>query len=529
MDIVEKDYQVTYDLVAKVGELRYQDHRQLGEIRAYLKCSKANIDLPLSTIAMIAKRYLILCKKLHEKNKDKISMDIKMNGGYILHFDGSTEQRSGKISFVLKDSLSGHILLSEMIKSENFAEVKVLLEKVRDLFGNPLVIVSDLRHWFILVCQEVFGPDALHILCHFHFLRTLKDLFVDDHMWIQNHLNHTCKLRLGIRSQLQLLKDEKVVGSGNRTSKTIEEIKKNWLDSGGALVAYQQTLSWILQFKQDSSGKGMPFDLPYLDFSRRFMIGKKLINEIFSDKKTTNPGMRLKFYHNGFLKILQKMNKDSEGGKELKQRVRQLDYSKKWFAKLRGALFMGATQENRDTLAPLSKRYGLTQEEASKIPNNIESYRKELKNEIACLNSKENKKQILSKFQKQVEKHQKNLKVPFITVAIDGETRIIIPPRTNNFLESSFRKDKATIRRQTGRSKLPREFGSVGALLPFYSSMKTHKTFKPYFENKEMLAKEFAKLAEDEWKIPENVVGLPQRPLSGQVEPDLPEILALEG
>ena len=106
MEIVEKDYQITFDLLVKVGELRFQDHHQLEEIKTFLKCSVAKIDLPLSTIGMISKRYLEFCRRLHEKHKDQIIEDIRANGGYALHFDGSTEQKCGKTSFVLKDSIS---------------------------------------------------------------------------------------------------------------------------------------------------------------------------------------------------------------------------------------------------------------------------------------------------------------------------------------------------------------------------------------------------------------------------------------
>jgi hypothetical protein len=79
MAIVEKDYQITFDLLVKVGELRYQDHRQLEEIKSFLKCSVAKIDLPLSTIGMISKRYLEFCRRLHEKHEDQILEDIRAN------------------------------------------------------------------------------------------------------------------------------------------------------------------------------------------------------------------------------------------------------------------------------------------------------------------------------------------------------------------------------------------------------------------------------------------------------------------
>lgn len=512
MEIVGKNHQITYDLVVKVGELRYRDHHQLEEVQTFLKCSEARIDLQLSTIGLISKRYLVLCKKKHEKNKDVVLKDISANGGFVLHFDGSTEQKCGKVSFVLKDSLSGHVLLSEMIESENYDDVKVHLQTVFDNFGKPLVVVSDLRSWFVSVCQDVFGEDVLHILCHFHFLRTLKDLFVESHKLIQVHLNQSCKLRLGIQEQLKVLQTEKAVEPTNKKPKSIEEIKKHWLDSGDALVTYQYVLSWILKFRQDSSGKGIPFDLPYLDFFHRFMAGKKMIDVVFSDRKKTDPGMRFRFYYNGFQKIEKKVNAASEKNKGFKENVRKLVYSQKWFKKLRGALFMESTQENRDSLAPLSKRYQLTQEEASEIPKNIEQFLGKVTNEIDLCKNKE-KREILIRLKKQTEKHHQNLKVPTLTVIINGETKTVIPCRTNNFLESSYRGDKSTIRRQTGRSKLPREFNSVGALLPYYKSMRKHPTYKALFDDKKLLAKEFAKLFEDDWKIPENVIELPDNRL----------------
>ena len=82
--IVDKGYRVTFDLVVKVGRLRYDDHRQLQEIQAYLKCSSAKIALPLSTIGMIAKRFLDFCRLLHNSREPDIREEIKANGGYFL-------------------------------------------------------------------------------------------------------------------------------------------------------------------------------------------------------------------------------------------------------------------------------------------------------------------------------------------------------------------------------------------------------------------------------------------------------------
>lgn len=147
--IVEKGYRVTFDLVVKVGRLRYGDHRQLHEIQAYLKCPPARIDLPLSTIGMIAKRFLDFCRLLHDSREGEIREDIDAHGGYFLHFDGSTEQKCGQSSLVLIDSRSGHILESAMVESESYETIKEVLAKVREKYGNPLSVISDLRSGFL--------------------------------------------------------------------------------------------------------------------------------------------------------------------------------------------------------------------------------------------------------------------------------------------------------------------------------------------------------------------------------------------
>ncbi len=115
---------------------------------------------------------------------------------------------------------------------------------------------------------------------------------------------------------------------------------------------------------------------------------------------------------------------------------------------------------------------------------------------------------ILIKFRDQTKKYQNNLKIPLIVVLVAGVVRTIIPSRTNNCLESFFRLIKALLRRNTGRSALTKEFSSVGALLPYYISMKNHKTFKSIFESEDRLIEEFATINKDKWNIQDNLVNL---------------------
>jgi len=512
--IVDKGYRVTFDLVVKVGRLRYDDHRQLEEIQGYLKCSPAKIDLPLSTIGMIAKRFLEFCSLLHKKYEPLILNDITQNGGFYLHFDGSTEASCGKNNLLILDSRTGHVLESTMIDGEKYKTIKKVLEKVKSKYGTPLTTISDLRPGFARVCTDVFGKNIPHISCHYHFLKTFREDFIGDHKLVRIHLCQRLKLKSAIEKQLKTL-DHLEFSYDPNVLKSIDEIEKYWIKTADVLGAYGYILKWILNFKQDSTGKGVPFDLPYLDFYHRFVKGKKLIDTIF--KKTPNTDYYEKYYRSGFCAVVAKLNKGGKDAQKFKSSIRYLEYVKKWFSKLRGVLYLeGQTKDLDSLLAPLSKRYHLSEEEALSIPRKLTDYVEELKNELSNLNPQPNncknlvQTEVLKKFQKQLEKHRKNLHVPIVITEIDGKEVKLIPPRTNNCLESFFRFVKALIRRCTGRSKLPKEFGSIGALLPYYLSMRDHKTFGIVF-NGDKLIEEFSDLFKNHWQLPDNIIAMPKR------------------
>lgn len=512
--IVDKGYKVTFDLVVKVGRLRYDDNRQLIEIQGYLKCSPAKIDLHLSTIGMIAKRFLEFCGLLHNKYEPLILNDIHRNGGFYLHFDGSTEASCGKNNLLLLDSRTGHVLDSTMIDGEKYETVKKVLEKVKSKFGTPLATISDLRPGFVRVCHDVFGKKNPHISCHYHFLKTFRDDFLADHKLVRIHLCQRLKLKSEIENQLKML-DQFDFSYDPKIIKSFNEIEKYWLKTADVLRTYGYILKWILNFKQDSTGKGVPFDLPYLDFYHRITAGKKVIDTIF--EKILNSDYYEKYYRLGFCTVVAKLNKRDKDAQKFREAICHLEYVKKWFSKLRGVLYLeGQTKDIDSFLAPLSKKYRLSEEEALSIPQRLTDYVEELENEIYNLKTRPDtftnsfQTKILERFQQRLEKHCENLYVPVVTTEIDGKEVKLIPPRTNNCLESFFRFVKALIRRCTGRNKLPKEFGSIGALLPYYLSMRDHKTFETIFAG-DKLVEEFSELFNKGQVIPDNIITMPNR------------------
>ena len=499
IEIVDRGYRITIDLVVKVGLLRYRDNRQLEEIQSFLKCSSARIDLPISTIGLVAKRFLEYCKLLNEKYEFKIKNDINSNGGYIAHFDGTTEKMSGVINFVVMDSLTEHILISEMIESENYGNVTQILRKIKFRYGNPLTTISDLKPGFLSASKDSFDNNVPHKFCDFHFLKTFKNVFNQDHSFIKKRLCSSWKITSKLQKQLKSI--NKPTGK-RKIYKNLKDIEKYWQETNNVSETYRLVLQWILGFKQASSGKGLPFDVPYLELYERLIKGKKFIDTI-----GTKTDISIEKHRRNFDILIERMDYSQEWNPQFKKSVRMLKFARKWFTKLRGVLLLGSLQDKQDPLAPLSKRYKLTEEEARAIPQNINKYLEEIEAAISlCKNP--DKVKILIKFRDQTKKYQNNLKIPLIAVLVAGVVKTIIPSRTNNCLESFFRLIKALLRRNTGRSALTKEFSSVGALLPYYISMKNHKTFKSIFESEDRLIEEFAAINKDKWNIQDNVVNL---------------------
>jgi len=487
-EIVCDDYKITYDLIVKIGLLRYRNHMQLGEIQNSLKYGYASIDLPISTIGLIGKRFLEYCKMLHQKYENKIKAEILSNAGYTLHFDGTTEKQSNVIVFVVKDSISGNVLDSVKIKSESIDQIKPVIEGVVEKYGVPLLTQSDLKPGFKTCVDEIFNKKALqvlHIYCNYHFLRSFDDYFKEDYQILKKQSTYS-RLKSRLSTLADSIKFEKVIDLKKCKLTKLSDISdyyeknENLTHIQGLIL--QICIKWILKYKTDSTGKGFPFDLPYLDLYIRLINAKKFLEQInINDEHKKN-------WDNFSNIVMEILTNES-----CKKSISILKFIKDWFQKLRVVLYMQSGNEIRKNYSPLSERYKLSFTQLEQIPDNIEMYLQNISNQIGeCQDDRG--KEILLKFQKKVNKYKSNLAPPVHTYCVNAKEQKLILERTNNCLEQSFRTDKSMLRRITGREKLTREFDSVGELIPYYNSMKNNHIFKFIFEDEDILVQEFASL-----------------------------------
>jgi hypothetical protein len=156
------------DVVALVGRLRYAEHRSVPEIHTHL----LGRGLPIAerTVTNLLDRYdeLLAVVLTDDKRLKKVLAAQKQ---VILAIDGLQPDMGHEVLWVIRDVLSGEILLAKSLLSARQKDLAQLLRQVRDACGVPVAaVVSDGQHSIRKAVAEVF-PKVPHQLCQFHYLR----------------------------------------------------------------------------------------------------------------------------------------------------------------------------------------------------------------------------------------------------------------------------------------------------------------------------------------------------------------------
>ena len=156
------------DVVALVGRLRYAEHRSVPEIRTHLV--GRGLLIAERTVTNLLDRYdeLLTVALTDDRRLKKV---LATQRHVILAIDGLQPDVGHEVLWVIRDALSGEILLAKSLLSARQQDLAGLLGQVRDACGVPVVaVVSDGQHSIRKAVAEVF-PDTPHQLCQFHYLR----------------------------------------------------------------------------------------------------------------------------------------------------------------------------------------------------------------------------------------------------------------------------------------------------------------------------------------------------------------------
>ncbi len=156
------------DVIARIGSLRYREHRSIPEIHQALL--NQGVAIAQRTVSDLLARYEELLA-LRLADRPQLTHQFIEQGHVILALDGLQPDKSEDVLWVIRDCLSGAVLLARSLDSMRSVDLAELLREVKDALSVPIhAVVSDAQKPIRLAVQEVL-PGVPHQLCHFHYLK----------------------------------------------------------------------------------------------------------------------------------------------------------------------------------------------------------------------------------------------------------------------------------------------------------------------------------------------------------------------
>lgn len=156
------------DVIALVGQLRYREHRSVSEIHQQLQ--ERGIQVCERTVEHLMHRYEELVT-VHLHEKERVRKLLEKQGRVLLAIDGLQPDVGHEVLWVIREVLSGEILLARALLSSAHEDLAALLNEVKEgLSVTVQGLISDGQKTIRQAVASVF-PQVPHQLCHFHYLR----------------------------------------------------------------------------------------------------------------------------------------------------------------------------------------------------------------------------------------------------------------------------------------------------------------------------------------------------------------------
>jgi hypothetical protein len=160
------------DIILVIGQLRYGEHRSIPEIHQRLQ--QRGVQIAQRTVSDLLERYEELVA-LHLADEERVQQRLKEQGQVIVAIDGMQPDVGHEVLWVIRDCLSGEVLLARTLLSSTRGDLASLLEEVKEAVAVPIrAVISDGQQ---AIRQAVARslPEVPHQLCHFHYLDEAAD------------------------------------------------------------------------------------------------------------------------------------------------------------------------------------------------------------------------------------------------------------------------------------------------------------------------------------------------------------------
>lgn len=467
-----------YDIIVFIGESLFLRCRNYQQIR--LELQQRNIGISESEIAFLAKKFVLYLGVVHRLAQRKTKKYMRMNGGYILHLDGTCDGGSPHLISVL-DGITEIVLDNRKLPSENAEDLIPFLQGIKTAYGVPLAVVSDMGKGIAVAVGEVFR-NVPAFICHYHFLKSIgKNLLGDDNDIVRERLrkHNTRAVLIRTRNRLgKILSGFPALIDALATGLQCERLPAECPLGTVPVMAVYTLVSWILDSSSEGNGFGFPFDQSYLAFYQRLNEGGRRLHQLFRIQ------LQGDWKEN---KVYSTMSHDLIGvlnDSILRTAALRMEEKAAVFNRLRKAM--------RITL-PEAKRglndNGERSATMKTIENEVDKFRAWLIKSDGYSKYNEYRKLV-----DQLDTYGEKLFAgPIIAETVAGKM-LIQPQRTNNILEQFFRKLMRTYRKKNGFNSMERVLKTMLPDTPLTMNLKNSEYMRILLAGKKTLEERFAEI-----------------------------------
>ena len=156
------------DVIAQLGKWRYREHNSVPEMHRRLQ--QAGVPICERSVTHLLDRYdelVALCML----DPARLATVTAEHGQVYLALDGIQPDVGHEVLWVLRDCLSGEVLLARPLLSASEADLATLLREVQVALPVPIRAVLSDGQQSIRKAVASALPGVAHQLCQFHFLR----------------------------------------------------------------------------------------------------------------------------------------------------------------------------------------------------------------------------------------------------------------------------------------------------------------------------------------------------------------------
>jgi len=160
--------EIGLDVIASVGAQRFGEHRSVPEIHRALQARQLTVCE--RSVTNLIQRYEELVS-LQLSDRPWLNERLRTQGRVVLAIDGLQPNVGNEVLWVIRECLSGEVLLARPLLSGTESDLAALFREVLQMLPVPIVgVISDGQQSVRKAVASAL-PGVPHQLCPFHYLR----------------------------------------------------------------------------------------------------------------------------------------------------------------------------------------------------------------------------------------------------------------------------------------------------------------------------------------------------------------------